>query len=170
MRERAPTAEDVAAAIIEAIHPRPMKLQKLLYFANAWNLAWFGERMFPDVIEAWEQGPVIDRVYQQYKHLERAAIEAPLSGNASVLGQRDKYVIEAVLSGYGQLSGPQLSDLTHKEPAWREAWARRRMPFRGRQAIDLDRVRETRRRNADFGGKTHEAGDPTAILRNALGR
>ncbi|MDR1165980.1 MAG: DUF4065 domain-containing protein [Deltaproteobacteria bacterium] len=40
-----------------------MKLQKLLYFAQGWHLAYFDFPLFEDPIEAWKYGPVVSSVY-----------------------------------------------------------------------------------------------------------
>lgn len=46
----------------------PLKLQKLLYYAQAWSLVFRGKALFYEDIEAWVHGPVIPLVYQRYKH------------------------------------------------------------------------------------------------------
>jgi hypothetical protein len=35
-----------------------MKLQKLVYYAYAWWLAYTGQQLFPEDVEAWPWGPV----------------------------------------------------------------------------------------------------------------
>jgi len=44
-----------------------LKLQKLLYYSQAWYLALNDETLFSDDIEAWVHGPVVSSVYQEYK-------------------------------------------------------------------------------------------------------
>ena len=44
-----------------------LKLQKVLYFVQAYYLAKLNRPLFPDNIEAWEYGPVIPSVYRKYK-------------------------------------------------------------------------------------------------------
>lgn len=44
-----------------------LKLQKLLYYAQAWYLVNFDGPLFGDSIEAWDFGPVIPDVYRRYK-------------------------------------------------------------------------------------------------------
>ena len=44
-----------------------MKLNKLLYYAQGIHLARTGHPLFRDQIEAWQHGPVVPSVYQQYK-------------------------------------------------------------------------------------------------------
>lgn len=44
-----------------------LKLQKLLYYAQAWYLVNFNGPLFSDSIEAWDFGPVISSLYGKYK-------------------------------------------------------------------------------------------------------
>jgi uncharacterized phage-associated protein len=152
-RRDLPSAQDVAAVIIARVQPDPMKLQKLLYFVNAWNLTWYDEPIFPDVVEGWREGPMVDAVYQDYKHVGWLPILEPVSGTPTALTDRDLQVLDAVLAAYGGMSGPELSDLTHQEAPWQEAWSRRGSKTRGRQPIDPGAVRSFHRRRADFGGR-----------------
>jgi hypothetical protein len=40
-----------------------LKIQKLLYFAQGWHLAFFSCPLFEDPIEAWRHGPVVNSIY-----------------------------------------------------------------------------------------------------------
>ena len=44
-----------------------LKLQKLVYYAQAWYLAISDEALFEEDFEAWVHGPVIPELYQEYK-------------------------------------------------------------------------------------------------------
>ena len=43
------------------------KLQKLLYYAQAWSLVLRDKKLFSNKIEAWVHGPAIREVYFEYK-------------------------------------------------------------------------------------------------------
>lgn len=43
-----------------------MRLHKLLYYAQGWHLAVFGEPLFAGRIEAWKHGPVVREVYPTF--------------------------------------------------------------------------------------------------------
>lgn len=43
-----------------------LKLQKLVYYAQAWHLAIHGTPLFEEDFEAWVHGPVIPSLYQKY--------------------------------------------------------------------------------------------------------
>ena len=40
-----------------------MKLQKLVYYCQAWSLVWDEEQLFKDEIQAWANGPVAPYLY-----------------------------------------------------------------------------------------------------------
>ena len=61
------TVFDVAKYIAEKTGElTAMKLQKLVYYAEAWNLAWDGEPLFSENFEAWANGPVVPELYQRH--------------------------------------------------------------------------------------------------------
>ncbi|WP_328689855.1 DUF4065 domain-containing protein [Streptomyces phaeochromogenes] len=48
-----------------------MKLQKLVYYCQAWHLAWEGRASFPEAIRAWASGPVCPALYELHQgHFE----------------------------------------------------------------------------------------------------
>ena len=66
------SAQTVANHFVELLHDQGgisnLKLQKLLYYAQAWHLALYGEPLFRDRIEAWVHGPVVPPVFGAFKH------------------------------------------------------------------------------------------------------
>ena len=51
---------DVAAYILDKLGPiSTIKLQKLVYYCQAWSLVWDEEPLFSERIEAWVNGPVV---------------------------------------------------------------------------------------------------------------
>ena len=95
------------------------KLQKLIYYSQAWHLVWRDEPLFSDPIEAWANGPVVRALYDG--HRGRFSIDDWNLGDANALGGGEQKSVDAVLAAYGDLSGRQLSFLTHSETPWREA-------------------------------------------------
>lgn len=96
-----------------------MKLQKLVYYCQAWSLVWDSQPIFDDRIEAWASGPVVPSLY----NIHRGAFEIndlPI-GNPSVLTRDGVESINAVLNLYGGKSAQWLSDLTHMEKPWKQA-------------------------------------------------
>lgn len=130
------TAHDVAAYILERHgEVTTMKLQKLLYYAQGWSLAWDGVPLFEEPISAWANGPVIYDVFD--RHRGQFTVSS-WQGDTSRLTEPQKETIDAVLDGYGHLSGQQLSDKTHFERPWLEARGDLPPGAYGATPIDLD--------------------------------
>lgn len=111
---------DVAAYIIHKLRPiDAMKLQKLLYYAQAWTLVWDGKPLFSAQIEAWANGPVVREVFKAYQG-QFKVIETRY-GNKDGLNPTEKNSVDAVLKFYGPKSGFYLSQLTHQERPWVDA-------------------------------------------------
>lgn len=123
-----PTKEvlDVSAYIFRRLRKlglvEALKLQKLLYYSNAWSLADRGVPMFSDEIQAWKHGPVVAAIYP----LHRGEIELATwpHGDADALAAADKDHVDNIIDTYGGLSGWRLRNLTHNERPWKEAWAK----------------------------------------------
>lgn len=66
------TVFDVAEYILEQYgEMTAMKLQKLVYYCQAWHLAWDGEPLFRESIEAWANGPVVPALYEAHRGVFR---------------------------------------------------------------------------------------------------
>jgi uncharacterized phage-associated protein len=95
------------------------KLQKLVYYSQAWSLVWDERPLFPERIEAWANGPVSPDLYNQ--HRGSFVVEKLALGNAVMLDKDAQETVDAVLDHYGDKSSQWLSDLTHQEDPWRNA-------------------------------------------------
>lgn len=132
---------DVAVYILSKKSPiSAMKLQKLVYYSQAWSLVWDGEPMFTEPIQAWANGPVVYELYVEHRGSWEVA---ELSrGNADSLSQDAKETVDAVLDFYGDKSPYWLSELTHMEDPWREAYGDRRPGERSNEVINLETMAE----------------------------
>ncbi len=92
-----------------------MKLLKLVYYAQAWALAWDGAPLFSERIEAWADGPVVRSLWAREKHL------APVEPDANALTVAERETVRAVLAFYGAFDGEDLSEITHVEKPWHDA-------------------------------------------------
>ncbi len=111
---------DVAAYILRQTGPiTAWKLQKLVYYSQAWSLVWDQRPLFAERVEAWANGPVCPALYAQHRG-QFTVSEIP-AGDAMNLDQEARETIEAVLSYYGDKHPQWLSDLTHMEAPWQEA-------------------------------------------------
>jgi len=123
-RVAATTATDAAKFLLRfcAEHGDPLtnlKLQKYLYYAQGWYLAFYNEPLFDDRLEAWVHGPVQPYVYGQLKRFgwDPIAVSEALPPLAEEV---ELHLIE-VHSAYGQFSAWDLERMTHAEAPWREA-------------------------------------------------
>jgi uncharacterized phage-associated protein len=111
---------DVAAYILtKRSTMTAMKLQKLVYYCQAWSLVWDDAPLFPERIEAWANGPVVRELYEA--HRGQFKVQGIGSGNPAALTQEQRETIDAVLQFYGDKPSQWLSDLTHQEAPWRDA-------------------------------------------------
>ena len=109
----------------------PLKMQKLVYFAHGWHLAITGRPLLRENIQAWQWGPVIPSLYQQFKECGSAEITFPASAfiqggqlpaNLDSEGTPKevataRQIIERVWEQYGKYTAAELTTLTHGESA-----------------------------------------------------
>ena len=127
------TAHDVAAYILSKQGGLPaMKLQKLLYYAQAWGLVWDEEPLFGDRIEAWANGPVVKALYDSHRGQFKVST---IAGNPDNLTVSQLDTIDKILGFYADKSSQWLSDLTHKEDPWLDARQGLAVGQRGNQEI-----------------------------------
>jgi uncharacterized phage-associated protein len=116
------SAIDVAKYILEKRgETETMKLQKLVYYSQAWNLVWADEPIFDEDIEAWINGPVVRELYALHRGEIKIDSEALDKGDSSVLTPRECKTIDKIVDFYGKHSSFYLSQLTHDEKPWQYA-------------------------------------------------
>lgn len=74
--------------------------------------------MFPEAILAWEHGPVVREVWDEYKFHGAKAIPPPDDESALPLDQAE--LLDELWGVYGQFSAWRLRDMTHETPPWSE--------------------------------------------------
>jgi uncharacterized phage-associated protein len=114
------SAEDVAAYILSKRGSMSaMKLQKLVYYAQAWSLVWDEAPLFKEPIQAWLNGPVVPALYDRHRGRFTVDRDVFKNGDPSHLSGPQIETVDGVLGFYGDKSADWLSDLTHKERPWR---------------------------------------------------
>jgi len=114
------SVHDVAAYILHKTGEiTAMKLQKLLYYCQAWSLVWDDEPIFNARIEAWANGPVVPQIYRL--HRQNYYVSEWPEGQRNNLTSSERDTVRAVLKKYGDKSSLWLSELTHREKPWRDA-------------------------------------------------
>lgn len=114
------TAHDVTAYILKHLGTTTTwKLQKLVYYSQAWSLVWDEKPLFRERIEAWANGPVCPALYTE--HRGKFTVRMWPKGNPNNLRSEQRDTVNAVLKFYGDKPSQWLSDLTHQEAPWRDA-------------------------------------------------
>ncbi len=96
-----------------------LKLQKLVYYAQAWTLALFGHPLIEEDFEAWAHGPCLLSLWQRFGNCGYEALPEPDS--VPDLPENVTELLGEVLDVYGNLSAKYLEELVCNEEPWIEA-------------------------------------------------
>ena len=115
-----------------------LKLQKLLYFIQAYFLITKKEACFHERIEAWDFGPVVPVAYREYKQFGSSDIptityiiikDSRNIWNSKVIpyfdeivSDDDKILVEAVVDKFSEYSASDLVRITHRQKPWIDAY------------------------------------------------
>lgn len=135
------TVFDVAAYVLKSLgRTTTMKLQKIIYYCQAWSLVWDEKPLFEDRIEAWVNGPVIPKLYSYHRgHFEIESIDI---GNPSLLDTTQRETVDKVLDYYGPKPAQWLIQLSHMEQPWINARKGISPNERGSREITIDALAE----------------------------
>lgn len=102
-----------------------LQLQKLVYIAHGYFLAWKDKPLIKDPIEAWKYGPVISNIYQVFKVHKSGKI--PTDAMDSITINIDDQDVEDCISGildmYGNERPESLIASTHQpNTPWYKQW------------------------------------------------
>lgn len=96
-----------------------LKLQKLLYYAQGVYLALENKKLFEEPLIAWDHGPVVKEVYDEYCVFGRNQIIIPYTeSNAEILerienDEKVKNVLELVYNNFAIYTAWQLREMSH---------------------------------------------------------
>jgi uncharacterized phage-associated protein len=111
----------IASAEDEPEFLTPLRLQKLLYYVQAWSLALHDKPLFDEDIQAWANGPVVKRVYQAFSDKGGTAIDPKDVHDPKDLTQEEQDFIGSVWESYKGYSAMSLRAMSHAEAPWIEA-------------------------------------------------
>ena len=97
----------------------PLKLQKLMFYADAWSMALYGEELTSERFQAWVHGPVAVSQYHRFKDLRWRPILDDIE--KPKVGKRVKKHLKEIVDIFGVETGPALEIMTHNERPWIEA-------------------------------------------------
>ena len=103
----------------------PMKLQKLMFFAQSWYLKSTKTPLFDGNFERWQYGPVLPEIYHEFKKFGYSSINELGSNMWNEFHEIDIYdyqvteFLNQIIDAYGTYTGTELSWMTHQpETAW----------------------------------------------------
>ncbi len=96
-----------------------LKLQKLLYYAQAWHLALKGGALFEEDFQAWVHGPVLLSQYHRFKDYKWMPIQQEI--RRPRLGEGLENFLNEIIDIFGTETAVALEIMTHRERPWIEA-------------------------------------------------
>ena len=116
----------------------PLKIQKLVYIAHGWYMAFHDDHPLIDDewAEAWQYGPVFASLYHEFKYRGKSPIidlatELDTSGSKMkwktpklrLADKQTRKFLDKVWEIYGKYSGIRLSKMCHKSGSpWHDTW------------------------------------------------
>lgn len=102
-----------------------LKLQKVLYFLQAEFLVTKRKRLFREPIIAWDFGPVVKEVYEEYKMFGSGTI--PIAYMTSpFIELEDLQILDTMLTELQDYSSATLTNITLHQSPWRQNYNRER--------------------------------------------
>lgn len=119
-----------------------LKVQKLLYYSEAWNQVINGEELFDERIEAWAHGPVVPEVFQEFKHHGWNPLPIPDREKIPKFSEDTEYVLNQVIDSYGELPAKTLENMTHEDDPWIKARGDRDPEERCDTVMPKDKIKD----------------------------
>lgn len=93
-----------------------LKLQKLLYYADAWYLALYDEELFSEQFKAWVHGPVLLSQYHRFKPNQWR----PITDDIEKPSLPDELAnhLDEIVDVFGTETAVALELMTHRELPW----------------------------------------------------
>jgi uncharacterized phage-associated protein len=100
-----------------------LKLHKLLYYVQAWHLAFGKGRLFNNHFQAWVHGPVCRSIYDRFKDAKSMYSPVRLRDvrddfDLGRLPRGAKRHVDTILEAYADFTDDQLEEMTHRERPW----------------------------------------------------
>ncbi|SDD75266.1 Uncharacterized phage-associated protein [Dyadobacter soli] len=104
-----------------------MKLQKLVFYTQAWHIAVFNQEIFEEDFQAWIHGPVVPSLYERYKSFQWRPIirddlnEGSLRTLENAFSTSMQEILADIIIEYFYKDAFALEQSTHSEAPWRIA-------------------------------------------------
>ncbi|MGP1275740.1 MAG: Panacea domain-containing protein [Caulobacterales bacterium] len=98
----------------------PLKLQKLLYYADAWWLALHDKELISEKFQAWVHGPVATSQYHRFKEFRWKPITSEIK-KPNDLTEAEASFLNDIIDVFGSETAVALEIMTHQEDPWLDA-------------------------------------------------
>ena len=99
-----------------------LKMQKLLYYAQAWYLVNFDAPLFKEDIDAWNLGPVVRDAYNTFKMYRASPIKYEAAEHEFIVfTEEQKDYLDEFYDAFCKFSAHELVNMSHNEPPWENA-------------------------------------------------
>ncbi len=131
IKQEKPKAIDVANFFIKLANDAGeegmtnLRVNKLLYFAQAWSLARLGKELFAEDFQVWSLGPVLPEIYRTFQKYGKNVIpEVYGMYSEKVFSSEQVELLLDVAREYRKFSTTHLVDITHiPEGPWGNVYA-----------------------------------------------
>lgn len=113
------TPDTIANWFLQKEAMSPKKLQKLVYYAYAWNLVINHSKLFDEPFGAWVHGPTLFSLFKKYKEIDLIPQNPSLL--PSDLSPKTIDLLNQVWTEYGQYNQYELESIVHQEDPWLKA-------------------------------------------------
>lgn len=150
----------IGKAIDEGQDMTLMKLIKLVYIAHGWHLGIKGEPLLPEAVQAWQYGPVVPSIYQEFKRygsrkITQLELDLETFTYPCVEDVELKKFLDKIWSVYGKMDALQLSALTHQpNTPWDNVWNKNQGKFIKSMPIPNDLIEQHYKQKANAGTST----------------
>jgi uncharacterized phage-associated protein len=96
-----------------------LKLQKLVYYAQGYNLAIHDRPLFHEPIEAWVHGPVVPELYRSFKQHGAEPLPPAFADHNKFMPEEIE-LLDEMWEMFGQFSATKLRNMTHNELPWKK--------------------------------------------------
>lgn len=117
-----------------------LKLQKLVYYAQAWYLAIHDKPLFDEDFEAWIHGPVIPELYNEYCEFKWKPILKEVE--EPKFSEEVRQFLDEVADVYFGLDAYELEQMTRSEAPWIEARGEKATDASCNEIISKESMRE----------------------------
>lgn len=119
-----------------------LQLQKMCYYAQAYHLARYEERMFDSNFEAWAHGPVSPELYFKYRSAGYQPLPFPSNVNINKFTEIMMATLAMVWNMFWDKDPKWLEKQTHLELPWNQARGSTLYGEKCNNTIDVDVMRD----------------------------